>query len=217
MAVVNLAAMLLTVVRIAVPATTWFIFPTPSSFPALGTELAYALDVSRTGVAPVLPLAGLIAMLAVLFWILGALLVWGLRREHPYPAVLAPLVAYLQFATMDRRRSGPWTVAFVLLLGLALLAVAADRRRRGTGLLTTGPGRVAVARTRPALVGGRPGRAGRADPGLHHRPGRDAAPQRAARLAGRPRPSPAASTAASPTTPSSASASNWSTRPTPRS
>ena len=35
----NLAAMLLTVVRIAVPGTTWFIFPTPSSFPALGTEL----------------------------------------------------------------------------------------------------------------------------------------------------------------------------------
>jgi len=152
--VINLAAMLLTVVRVAVPGTTWFIFPTPSSFPALGTELSYALDVSRTGVAPVLPLAGIIAMLAVLFWILGSLLVWGLRREHPYVAVLAPLVAYLQFATMDRRRSGPWTVAFVILFGLALIAVAADRRRRGTGLLTAGPGRVAVGRTRPALVGG---------------------------------------------------------------
>ncbi|MBN2114305.1 MAG: transglutaminase domain-containing protein [Acidimicrobiia bacterium] len=150
---VNLAAMLLTVVRIAVPGTTWFIFPTPSSFSALGTELSYALDVARTGVAPVLPLAGIIAMLAVLFWVLGAFLAWGLRRDHPYVAVLAPLVAYLQFATMDRQRSGAWAVGFVLLLGLALLAVAADRRRRGTGLLTTGPGRAAVARTRPALAG----------------------------------------------------------------
>ncbi len=148
----HLAAMLLAVVRIAVPGTTWFIFPTPASFPALGTELHYALDVSRTGVAPVLPLAGIIAMLAVLFWALGSLLVWGMRREHPYVAALAPLVAYLQFATMDRRRSGAWTVAFVLLLGLALLAVAAERRRRGTGLLTAGLGRVAVGRTRPALV-----------------------------------------------------------------
>lgn len=149
---VNLAALLLTVVRIAVPATTWFIIPTPSSFPALGTEITYAFDVIRTGVAPVLPLAGIIALLAVIFWALGMLLAAGLRGGRPYLAVLAPLVAYLQFATMDRRRSGAWTVAFTLLLGLGLLAVAADRRRRGTGLLTTGLGRTAVGRTRPALA-----------------------------------------------------------------
>jgi transglutaminase-like putative cysteine protease len=151
---VNLAAMLLAVVRLAVPATTWSIFPTASSFPALWTELSYAFDVIRTGVAPVLPLAGIVALLAVVFWLLGALLATGLRRDRPYLAVLAPLVAYLQFATMDRRRSGAWTALFVVLLGLALFAVAADRRRRGTGLLTFGPGREAVGRTRPALVAG---------------------------------------------------------------
>jgi transglutaminase-like putative cysteine protease len=150
--VVNLAAMLLTVVRLAVPATTWFVFPTLSSFRALGRELTYALDVIRTGVAPVLPLAGIIAILAVVFWVLGALLSWGLHRDRPYAAVLAPLVVYLQFATMDRGQSAWWTAAFLLLLGLALLAVALDRRRRGTGLLTTGPGRSAVARTQPALA-----------------------------------------------------------------
>jgi len=151
---VNVVAMLVTVVRLAVPATTWFIFPAPSSFPALGTELAYAFDLIRSGVAPVLPMAGLIAMVAVVFWILGALLAAGLRGGRPYLAVLAPLVAYLQFATMDRRRSGIWTAAFVVLLGLALLAVAADGRRRGTGLLTLGQGRQAVARTQPALLTG---------------------------------------------------------------
>jgi len=151
-AVVNLAALLLTVVRIAVPGTTYFVFPTPGSFPALGRELGYALDVIRTGVAPVLPLAGIIAILAVLFWVLGALLAWGLLRDRPYVAVLAPLVVYLQFATMDRERSGPWTIGFLLLFGLALLAVALDRRRRGSGLLTSGPGRAPVARTRPALA-----------------------------------------------------------------
>jgi len=154
LAALNLAALLLTVVRLAAPATTWFILPSPSSFPALGTELAYALELARTGVAPVLPVAGLVAMLAVLFWSLGALLCWGLQREHPYAAVLAPLVAYLQFATMDRRHSSAWTVAFVLLLGISLLAVAADRRRHGSGLLTTGPGRAAVGRTRPAVAVG---------------------------------------------------------------
>jgi transglutaminase-like putative cysteine protease len=151
-AVVNLAAVLLTVVRIAVPATTWFVFPTLGSFPALGRELAYALDVIRTGVAPVLPLAGIIALLAALSWLLGGLLSWGLRRDRPYLAVLAPFVAYLQFATMDRQRSGWWTAALVLLFGLALLAVAMDRRRRGAGVLVSGPGRAAVARSRPALA-----------------------------------------------------------------
>jgi len=151
-AVVTLAAMFLTVVRIAVPATTWFVFPTLSSFPALGDEMAYALDVIRTGVAPVLPLAGIIAILAVVFWLLGGLLSWGLRRDRPYVAVLAPLVLYLQLATMDRRQSSLWTTAFLLILGLALLAVALDRRRRATGTLTTGPGRAPVARTRPALA-----------------------------------------------------------------
>jgi transglutaminase-like putative cysteine protease len=150
--IVNLAALLLTVVRITVPATTWFVFPTLGSFPALGRELSYALDVIRTGVAPVLPLAGIIALLAALFWLLSALFSWGLRRDQPYVAVLAPFVAYLQFATMDRRRSGWWTGAFLLLFGLALLAVAADRRRRGAGNLTSGPGRAAVARSRPALA-----------------------------------------------------------------
>ncbi len=151
-AALNLAAVFLTVVRIAVPATTWFAFPTLSSFPALGRELTYALNVIRTGVAPVLPLAGIVAILAVVFWALGGLLSWGLRRDRPYAAVLAPLVVYLQFATMDRGRSTLWTAAFLLLLGLALLAVALDRRRRETGTLTAGPGRSPVARTKPALA-----------------------------------------------------------------
>lgn len=151
-AAVNLVAMLLTVFRIAVPATTRFVFPTLSSFPALGRELGYALELIRTGVAPVLPLAGIIAILAVVFWLLGALLSWGLRRDRPYAAVLAPLILYLQFATMDRGQAVWWTAAFLLLLGLALLAVALDRRRRGAGILTAGPGRSAVARTQPALA-----------------------------------------------------------------
>ena len=62
-----------------------------------------------------LPLAGIIAMLAVLFWVLGSLLVWGLRATTPTSPSSPRCVAYLQFATMDRRRSGAWTVAFFLL------------------------------------------------------------------------------------------------------
>jgi len=161
--------------------------PHPLSFRALGSELGYALDVIRTGVAPVLPMAGVVAILTALFWVLGALLSWGLRRDRPYVAVLAPLVVYLQFATMDRRRSGAWTLLFLLLLGLALLAVATDRRRRapdcsppgGDGRRWCAPG----PRWRPG-----PWPAPGGHRALHQCLGRPPSPQRASRVAGALRP-----------------------------
>lgn len=151
LAAVNLVAALLAVVRIAVPSTTWFVFPTADSFVALGDEMLFARDVIRTGVAPVLPLAGIVAILAVVFWGMGALLVWGLRTGRPYLAVLTPLVVYLEFAVMDRRPGGGWTTAFMVVIGLALVAVAMDKRRDGTGLLTAGGSRRALVRTLPSI------------------------------------------------------------------
>ena len=150
-AIINAAAAVLAVIRIAVPSTTWFIFPTPASFEALGNELAFARDVISTGVAPVIPLSGVIAILALVFWTLGALLSWGLSRGRPYLAVLAPLVVYLEFAVMDRRPSGLWTTTFMVFIGAALLAVSFDRRREGTGLLTSGVTRLALVRSLPSV------------------------------------------------------------------
>ena len=150
---INLVAMVFAVVRIAVPGTTWFVFPTLQSFSELRFELEFARDVIRTGVAPVIPLSGVIAVLAVVFWALGALLAWSMLRDRPYVGALAPLVVYLQFATMDRVPSGGWTIAFLVILALSLVAVAFDMRRRGTGLLTSGSSRLAVVRTVPTLAG----------------------------------------------------------------
>ena len=151
-ALVNLVVTALVVIRISVPATTWGIFPTSDSFGELRAELEFARDVIRSGVAPVIPIVGVIAVLAAVFWALGALVVWGALRRHPYVAALAPMVLYLQFATMDRAPAGTWTVAFVALLGVALLAVAFDRRRVGTGQLTSHVTQLAVVRTVPALA-----------------------------------------------------------------
>jgi transglutaminase-like putative cysteine protease len=150
--VLNLVAMVLVTVRIVVPQTTWFVFPTGSSFGELRVELEYARAVIRTGVAPVIPLAGIVAILAILYWVLGFLLSWGLLRGRPYVAVLAPLVVYLQFATMDRRPSGAWTFAFLVIVGLSLLAVAYDKRREGTGMLTSGVTHLALTRSLPSLA-----------------------------------------------------------------
>ena len=148
---INASAVTLTVIRVTVPSTTWFIFPTAESFRALGTEMSFALDVIRTGVAPVIPLSGIVAILAVVFWGMGAVVVGGLMTRRPYLAVLTPLVVYLEFAVMDRRPSGFWTTSFMVVVGFSLLAVAADRRREGTGLLTSGVTRLALVRSLPSL------------------------------------------------------------------
>ncbi|MBU1227376.1 MAG: DUF3488 and transglutaminase-like domain-containing protein [Actinobacteria bacterium] len=149
---VNLAAVTITAIRVAVPATTWMIFPTLSSFTALRSEIEFAREVIRAGIAPVAPLAGLLAILTVLFWGLGALLAWGLLTGRPYLAVLAPMAVYLQFATMDRSPAGGWLWLFLVFLGASLLAVALDRRREGTGLLLNGATRTAVSRSLPAAA-----------------------------------------------------------------
>jgi len=151
-AVINLIAVTITAVRVAVPATTWFIFPTLSSFAEMRFEFEFAGEVIRAGVAPVLPLAGVVAILAVLFWGLGALLSWGLLTGRPYLGVLTPMVVYLQFATMDRDPAAWWLTLFLVFLGAALLAVALDRRRDGTGLLTSPVTRLAVPRSLPAAA-----------------------------------------------------------------
>jgi transglutaminase-like putative cysteine protease len=148
---INVVAVALTVVRIAAPETTWFIFPTAASVEALTSELSFAREVISTGVAPVIPLSGIVAILATVFWALGALLAWGLLSERPYVAVLSPLVVYLEFAVMDRRPGGMWATAFMLMIGFALVAVALDQRRSGTGLLTSATTRRTLARSLPSL------------------------------------------------------------------
>ena len=145
---VNALAVTITVFRVAVPDTMmWWLLPTSDSLPTLGDELALARDVIRSGVAPVIPLAGIVAILALVFWAMGALLSWGLMAGRPYLGVLTPLVVYLEFAVMDKRPGGPWTTVFMAVIGFALLAVAIDRRRDGTGRLSTGLPRRAVARS----------------------------------------------------------------------
>ena len=89
-ALVNLVVMALVVIRISVPATTWGIFPTSDSFGELRAELEFARDVIRSGVAPVIPIVGVIAVLAAVFWALGALVVWGALRRRPVRRIPCP-------------------------------------------------------------------------------------------------------------------------------
>jgi transglutaminase-like putative cysteine protease len=132
----------------------WGAFPALTSLSDLSVELETARTAIRSGSAPVQPTDGLVAILALLFWLLGILLSWGLTRNKPYVAVIAPYVAYLQFSTMDRSGSGWWTVALLALMGFALIAVALDRRLQGTGQFATLSSAEAPARNMRSLAGG---------------------------------------------------------------
>ncbi len=132
---------------------TWGAFPALTSLGDLGIELETARTAIRSGSAPVQPTDGLTALLALLFWLLGILIVWGLVRNKPYVAVLAPYVLYLQFSTMDRSASGWWTVALLALMGCSLIAVASDRRAQGTGQFGTQPPAESPRRSFRSLAG----------------------------------------------------------------
>ena len=117
--------------RIAVPDTLLLGFvPTPDTLGGLGDELGQTLDLIRFGVAPVFPTSGLVAILAVLMWITGALYVWG-ATAGPSIAMIAPsLGLYLQFAVMDRIPGGPiWMGAVAVVIALALASIGIERRQ----------------------------------------------------------------------------------------
>lgn len=119
----HLLGMALALVRVTVPDTLrWGLVPTSGTLPALAEELGYGLEVIRFGAAPVLPVAGLIGILTVVFWALGATIVWGVATGPRWAATLPPVAFYLQLAILDRRPPGPvWTIAGLLIVVAALL------------------------------------------------------------------------------------------------
>ena len=136
-ALLNLSGLFLAAFRLGAADTLVLgLLPSLDTFSTLGTELGFAVGLIRFGAAPVFPAAGLILILTVIFWILGAMLAWGLLSSHPTPALLPPLLFYLQIATIDRIPPGVgWTTAVLAVAALALLAVALDERSLTAGRL----------------------------------------------------------------------------------
>ncbi len=135
---INAGALFLAAARFAAPSESVFVFPTPAGLNSLWADLTRAFDVIRNGVEPVRPITGIVIILTALFWLLGALLAWGLSKDHPFVALLPPLVVALQFATLDRRTGGPMILAvFVVLVAGTVFAVAHDERDRGAGRMAS--------------------------------------------------------------------------------
>ncbi|MGZ8755613.1 MAG: transglutaminase family protein, partial [Acidimicrobiia bacterium] len=136
-ALLNLGGLVLAALRLGAADTLVLGFlPSGDTFSTLITELSFATGLIRFGAAPVFPAAGLILILTVIFWLLGALLAWGLLSNHPILGLIPPFLFYLQIATIDRipPRIG-WTTAFLAVAAMALLAVALDERSLTAGRL----------------------------------------------------------------------------------
>lgn len=116
--------------RVAVPETLAFgVVPTSSTFPALTESMREAFLIIRSGVAPVIPSPGLIAILAVMMWVLGGLYAQGATTGNVAVMMVPAGTAYLQFAVFDRRPAGlPWMLISAFVIGLALAGLALDRR-----------------------------------------------------------------------------------------
>lgn len=134
--------------RIAVPETlTAGVIPTETTLQALGAEMEVSIRLIRFGVPPIEPVNGVLAILAVLMWVIGALYTWG-STGGPLTALMVPsLVVYLQFAVFDREpASATWMVASAALLALTVVALGLERREE-SGRARDGEGRPLARRS----------------------------------------------------------------------
>ncbi len=136
---INLIAMVVAVARIAAPETTSSLLPTGETLTAVADHLDRAMGLIRTGIEPVSSTAGIVIVLAAVFWVAGVLLTWGLMRGHPYVALVPPLVLALQFATMDRTRTGWLRIAiFLTIVAGSVVAITIDERDQSAGRMSGG-------------------------------------------------------------------------------
>lgn len=139
----HLAGASVAVLRITGPSTLRLgVIPTGETLDVASAELSYAWEIIRFGAAPVLPVSGLVAVLALAFWSLGALYVIGVGSRIPWLVGLPSLVFYLQLATLDRRSPGvEWMVAFSVVTAVSLVTLgrtddpSAGRVRARSGML----------------------------------------------------------------------------------
>ena len=156
------AAGLLLFLRISVPQSLVAgFFPGPETPGALITEMSETFEIMTYAASPVFPSSGLVAVLAAVLWVVGALFVWGASGGPVAAMSLPSLGLYLQFAVIDRLPGGRgWMGAAAATFALAMAAIANDRRssagrvrdsdgrpmpRRGGSLALAMAGVVAIA------------------------------------------------------------------------
>ena len=150
---INTALFVLAAGRYGAPDTGVWVIPNGDTLSGVWQELDRAQSLIRNGIEPVQPIAGLVIVLAAVFWALGALLAFGLGRQRPYLALIPPLVVGLQLLTIERRPVSNAEIAlFVLLVAATALAVGLDEHDRGAGRMAR-PGQHPTPRRGAPLSG----------------------------------------------------------------
>ena len=139
--------------RISVPNTLIAgILPTLDTPAALESVMDLAVRQIRHGVPPIVPSEGVIAILALLVWVVGALYTWGYTTGPALAMVLPSIVLYLQFAIFDRAQAGlGWMLASATMLALAITAMALERKR-DVGRARDSEGRPKPSRSMTAAI-----------------------------------------------------------------
>ena len=128
----NLIGGVLAVARVAAGSTmTLGIIPTGETRSELADEIGVALELIRYGSAPVTAVTGLVAILAGLFWFLGAVTAYGAVRRRPLLMTIPTLGFYLVLATLDRRPPEWWWPVLMAACGAACLLAASERGATG--------------------------------------------------------------------------------------
>jgi transglutaminase-like putative cysteine protease len=124
----NLVGAALALARVGAGSTMAFgIIPTGATRGAVGDEIEVALELIRFGSAPVIAATGLVAVLAGLFWLLGAVTAFGAVKRHPLLMTVPTLGFYLILATLDRRPPEWWWPVLMAACGTAGLLAASER------------------------------------------------------------------------------------------
>ncbi len=135
----NLGLYALVALRIAAPTTLRFgLLPTVDTWDTLRSELTVGFDLIRLGVPPITPVAGLVVLLAAVFWGLGAITAAGLRAGRTVVALGPGLLFLMQLTIIDPLpTSWAWRLWIAALVAGVIAAVAADRRLANSRPLPT--------------------------------------------------------------------------------
>lgn len=134
----NVGLFTVVTLRIAAPTTLHFgLLPTAETWETLRSELTVGFDLVRLGVPPITPVAGLVVLLAAVFWGLGAIMAAGLRASRPVVAIGPGLLFVLQLTIIDPLpTTWAWRLWIAVLVIGTVVAVAIDRRLTSSRPLT---------------------------------------------------------------------------------